>query len=217
MMVKSLSGAVRAPCPADAPSTRHHRNPPRQVGQQQQIVRPAPSPAAFATRVGEAMARAVEHEDERDALLVGDLADPGALGRGAGADGSPEHREVLRTGQHHAAMHTTAPGNQRVSRSPLAADERAELDEGPRVEKQLEPLARVELPAGVHEPLDALRSPHGARRGPPLLELLQDGSPAIAIVGHLSLSIFRGCLPDRMPDPDTPRGTLGRGHPSRRS
>ena len=71
---------------------------------------------------------------------------------------APEHREVLAEHEDEAAVDRAVAGDDAVAEDALVLepesaaavdDERVELDEGPRIEQQLEPLARGQLPFGV--------------------------------------------------------------------
>src|SRR4030095_3730678 len=107
-----------------------------------------------AERALERVARAVENEPHRRALLRGELADPVALGHRAEPDRAAEHAEVLGARDRSAPIDLAEARDERIRGDVFAADQRADLEERTRIEQVLDPLARIEIAAPMQQARD---------------------------------------------------------------
>ena len=139
--------------------------------------------------IGQAMARPLQHEDERNALARGNLGQAHALGRPGIPDRPSQHGEVLGTGYSGTAVDPAEPGDQPVrwGRSiaslAQAGGEGADLDEAAGIEQSRQALAGIELALGA-VPLQTIRPAHRRGKLPPPRQNIEDALPATEIRGH---------------------------------
>ena len=166
MITKSISAAkFTDPTPAGTEQSRHHRRPPRHLDLD------GHDPAASLERprlqtLLDAMAAAVEHHDQRVAVLERDLALTIELERSGLAIAATEHREVERPCGNDPPVDRAGPGNHAVGRrdagvllivldapgSPgaLRSDhQRSVLTKRVAVQQHLDPLACGPFAAGA--------------------------------------------------------------------
>jgi hypothetical protein len=120
-----------------------------------------------------------QHHDQRDSLLVGELAQAVPLVGGTGSDRAAEHGDVLRPSEGRPSIDPARTGHQRIAwdrRFVHCSDQTADLEESARIEQTLEPLPCVE-PTPFVLALDACFS-----LAPP--DLLQSRTPPVELVAH---------------------------------
>ena len=115
---------------------------------------------------------------QRHLVGEGELGHAVALGVGVRADRAGHHREVLGGDHDGPAVDAARAHHDGVGRGLLAAHQGAQLEERARVEEVVDAGAGVELAeaAVLGEPFLAA---HGARGGPPLLEVGDGAVPAL--------------------------------------
>ena len=153
----------------------------RQLGQSHQIAR-----ASAQCGLGHPVTGPLQHHDQRDALLAGQLAQSVALVGRTAPDRPTEHGHVLGPGQRRAPVDPPGPGHQRVSRRGEVVggtDQEADLDEGAGVEEDLQALAGVEASPLVLPGAPGLAA-HGQRVGFAPRDLLEGRAPPVQLVLH---------------------------------
>src|SRR5260370_4668294 len=117
--------------------------------------------------------------DERRTVLDGEIHHLADLARVGLGERTAEHREVLGEDVHQAAVDGAVAADHAIARHPLLLHaevpaamrhQRIDLDEGRRVEQQLDALARGQLAGGVLA-RDTLGAAAARRGGQPALEL----------------------------------------------